>query len=96
MKRRSLFKWLGVIALAPLSVIPKIPNAIRKLKISWSPELTSHYSDAVEHIAEQIRKEIDEEILKEMVIRANDIHKQGSPKANFVVIRNETFKELVK
>jgi hypothetical protein len=70
MDRRNLFKLLGVLLLTPIAAIPKVPKIItRKLKATWTFEPLSeleqyHSVEAEKFMAEQIAKEIDEEILK--------------------------------
>ena len=74
MKRRNVFKFLGVLALSPLVIIPKekFPK-VRKLKATWklesAAELTSYHGmdaekELTKMMSEELRYEIDIEALK--------------------------------
>ena len=103
MKRRNVFKWLGVLALSPLVIIPKLMPKSPSVFLESTPELISHHGvdaekELTKMLSEEMRKDIDEEILKRMKkihSEANKIYsEQGSQKTNFLVISDENYERL--
>ncbi len=69
MKRRNVFKLLGVLALAPLSVIPKPKLTTSRFVYCPYIPLIRHYGmdaekELTKMMSEEMRHDIDLEILK--------------------------------